>query len=175
MELHADASIPFPRDVVFATYRDHIAELVPFLPNVRSIQVRSRSDDGAVATMVNDWHGGGDIPGAVRAIVGDAMLSWTDHARWDATTFRCDWRTETQAFAEALQCSGVNEFLEDGPGKTRLLVRGTLQVDAKKVRGVPGFLAGKVGRTIEEFLGSRINVNLAETGKALTRYLESKR
>ena len=54
-------------------------------------------------------------------------------------------------------------------------MRGTLEVDAKKVRGVPGFLANKVGRTIEEFLGSKINLNLTETAKGLTRYLEEQK
>jgi hypothetical protein len=175
MELRADAAIPFPRELVFATYRDHIHELVAYLPNVRDIQVKSRKEDGTVVELVNDWHGGGEVPGAVRALVGDSLLSWTDYARWDAATMTCDWRTETQAFAESMRCAGRNEFLEAGPSATRLLVRGSLDVDAKKMRGIPSFLAGKVGRTIEEFVGGKINVNLEETARALTRYLEAKK
>jgi hypothetical protein len=174
MDLRADARIPFPPPVVFAAYRDHITELLPYLPNVRSIAVTSRKDEGPIADLVNEWQGGGEIPGALRAVLSDAMLSWTDRATWNSDLLRCDWRTETRAFTEALRCSGYDLFLEDGPGKTLLEIRGALEIDAKKIRGVPGFLAGKVGRAVEEFLGARIQTNLVETAKGLTKYLEKK-
>ena len=174
MELRADARIPFPRDVVFAAYRDHLPELLPYLPNVRGVEVKSRDEKGPIVNLVNDWQGGGDIPAAVRAILGDSMLGWTDRATWNADTLGCDWKTETHAFGDALHCAGHNEFREDGPGRTLFLVRGTIAVDAKRLRGVPGFLAGKVGRTLEEFLGGRIQTNHVETAKGLTKYLEKR-
>jgi hypothetical protein len=172
MELRADAHIPFPRDVVFAAYRDDITKVLAYLPNVRSIEVKSRKDDGPVAELVNVWHGGGEIPAAARAVLSEAMLSWTDYASWDSAKLRCDWRIETHAMTEAVTCKGFNAFLEESPGKTLLEIRGTLEIDAKKIRGVPGFLAGKVGRTVEEFLGGKIQPNLVETAKGLTKYLE---
>jgi hypothetical protein len=171
MDLRADARIPFPRTVVFAAYRDHIADLLPYLPNVKSIEVKSRRDAGPVIEIVSMWHGGGDIPGAVRAVLGDS-LAWTDHAAWNSDGLFCDWRSETHAFTDALRCAGRNAFVEDGPDRTLLEVRGSIEVDAKKIRGVPGFLAGKVGRTIEEFLGGKIQMNVVETTKGLARYLE---
>jgi hypothetical protein len=174
MELHADARIPFPRDVVFAAYRDHIADLQPYLPNVRRIQAKSRSEEGPNVHVVNEWHGGGDVPAALRAVLGEGALSWIDDATWNAQTLRCDWTTRTLAFAEAMRCSGYNVFLDDAGGKTLLEVRGALEIDAKKIRGVPSFLAGRVGRAIEEFVGGKINVNLVETAKGLTRYLEQR-
>ena len=174
MELRSDARIPFPRARVFAAYRDDIAQLLPYLPNVRAIAVKSRKDDGPVAHLVNEWQGGGEVPTAVRAVLGDSMLSWTDYATWNADALRCDWRTETHAFGDALRCAGYDLFLDDGPDRTRLEIRGTLEVDAKKIRGVPGFLAGRVGRAVEEFLGTRIQANLVETAKGLTKYLEQK-
>jgi hypothetical protein len=139
MQLSADAHIPFPRETVFRAYRDDMVALVAYLPNVRSIEVTSRKDDGAVVELVNEWRGGGDVPAAVRALLGDSVLSWTDYAKWNAEAMFCDWRTETHAFKEALRCGGRNAFLEDGPGKTLLEIRGSLEVDAKKIRGVPSF------------------------------------
>ncbi|HEY6460444.1 MAG TPA: hypothetical protein VIY73_09840 [Polyangiaceae bacterium] len=174
MDLRADAHIPFPRDVVFAAYRDDITKVLAYLPNVRSIDVKSRKDEGQVAELVNIWHGGGEIPAAARAILSESMLSWTDYAKWDADKLRCDWRIETHAFTEAVTCQGFNVFLEDGPGKTLMEIRGKIDIDAKKIRGVPGFLAGKVGRTIEDFLGNKIQPNLVETAKGLTKYLEQR-
>jgi len=171
MDLRTDARIPFPRARVFATYRDHIADLLPYLPNVRSITVQSRVDEGPVTKLVNAWSGGGDVPAAIRMALGDS-LSWVDRASWDETTFRCDWRTETAAFGDALKCSGYDAFLEEGPDRTLIEIRGTIEVDATRIRGVPRILAGKVGRAIEEFLGGKIGANLVETAKGVTRYIE---
>jgi hypothetical protein len=174
MELRADAHIPFPRDVVFAAYRDDITKVLAYLPNVRSIDCKSRVDDGPRAELKNVWHGGGEIPAAARAFLSDAMLSWTDYAKWDSEKLTCAWRIETHAFTEAVTCQGLNTFKEDGPGKTLMEMRGTIEIDAKKIKGVPGFLAGKVGRTVEEFLGHRIQPNLVETARGLTKYLEER-
>jgi hypothetical protein len=174
MDIRADASIPFPRDVVFAAYRDDITKVLAYLPNVRGIDVSSRKDDGPITELVNVWHGGGEIPAAARAVLSDSMLSWTDYATWNERELTCHWRIETHALTEAVRCEGHNLFKEDGLGKTLLEIRGLIAIDAKKIRGVPGFLAGKVGRTVEEFLGNRIQPNLLETAKGLTRYLEER-
>jgi hypothetical protein len=90
-------------------------------------------------------------------------------------TLRCDWRIETHAFTEAVRSQGSNAFAEGGAGKTLLQLRGTFEIDAKKIRGVPGFLAGKIGKALEDFLGGKIESNLAETAKGLTRYLEERK
>src|SRR5579862_641789 len=111
MDLRADAPIPFSREAAFVAYRDDIAKLLPYLPNVRAIDVRSRKDEGNRVEMVNDWRGGGDVPAAVRAVLGESALAWTDYASWDQSTFRCDWRTETPVFGEALRCQGTNAFV----------------------------------------------------------------
>ena len=175
MDIRADARFPCPREVVFKAYRDELLSLLPYLPNVRGIEIKSRTEDGPVVQFVNLWRGGGEIPAAARAILSESMLSWDDHAKWDERAFVCDWRIETHSFTEAVRCLGRNSVLEDGPGKTLLEIRGSLDIDAKKIRGVPGFLAGKVGRTIEEFLLNKIQPNLIETAKGLERFLSDKK
>ena len=126
MDIRADAHIPFPRDVVFVAYRDEITDLLPYLPNVRSIEIKSRKDAGSVVEFVNEWRGGGDIPAAIRAVLSESVLAWTDYATWHADELRCDWRTETHAFTDAVACSGSNRFVPDGDGKTLLEIRGSL-------------------------------------------------
>jgi len=37
MKLDVSVEIPFPREQVYATYRDKLPDLVPYLPNVRGI------------------------------------------------------------------------------------------------------------------------------------------
>src|SRR5512135_742878 len=112
MDLSADARIAFPRSVVFATYRDHLVDLLPYLPNVRGIEVKSRADEGAIVRLVNEWRGGGEVPAAARAFLSESMLTWTDRATWNEGTFTCDWNIETHAFTEAVTCQGTNRFLE---------------------------------------------------------------
>jgi hypothetical protein len=175
MDLRADARIPFPRETVFRVYRDDIVKVVPYMTNVQAIEIRSRKDDGPNVDFVNEWKGGGDVPAAVRAVLSESMLSWTDYARWSADTLTCDWRIETHAMKEALSCRGQNRFVEDGTPLhrvTRLEIRGKFDVDASKIRGVPRLLAGTVGRAVEEFMVSKIQSNLVETAKSLTKYLE---
>jgi hypothetical protein len=175
MDLRSDAVIAFPKHDVFATYRDETIALSRFLPDVRSVEIRSRKEDGAIVEVVSDWRGGGDIPAVARAVLSEAMLSWTDNTRWNADTLCCDFRTETRALTDAFRCSGQTTFAEDASGGTRMSVRGTLTIDATKIRGVPGFLAGRVGRAIEDAIGGSIQRNLVATAKALTTLLEQRR
>jgi len=170
VRLTADATLPFPPKVVFTAYRDHLLSLLPYLPNVRRIEARSRSEKGSVVEMVNVWHGGGEIPAVARAVISESMLSWTDRARWDEAALVCDWRVETHAFTEAVKCEGRHSFLADGAG-TRLETRGDLTIDASNIRAVPRLLAPKVGRAVAEFLGAKIQPNLVEVSKGLAKYL----
>lgn len=174
MELRADATIPFPRATVFAAYRDNILELLPYLPNVRGIEVKSREEKDGKVSFVNVWKGGGDIPAAARAFVSEKMLSWDDIATWDESDFTCKWVIKTHAFADAVDCHGGNRFIEKGEGTTILEIRGTLVIDAKKIPGVPGFLAGKVGKTVEEMLVNKIQPNLVSTAEGLGKFLAAR-
>ncbi len=173
MELRADAHIPFERPIVFAAYRDKLVEMLPYLPNVRGIEVRKREEQGKVTKLLNFWKGGGDIPAAARAFVSEAMLSWLDTATWNEEDFTCDWKIEPQAFTEAITCIGKNRFFEEDGGKTKLEIRGELSIDPKKLKGVPGFLSGKVAKAVEELLISKIRPNLVSTADGLTKYLEA--
>ena len=174
MLISADATLPFPRSMVFAAYRDDLTQLLSYLPNVRNIEVKSRKDDGARVDLVNIWHGGGEIPAAARAFLSEAMLSWTDYATWKEDAWTCDWRTETHAFTEAVDCKGQNLFVEV-EGGTRIEIRGDLKIDAKKIKGVPGFLAGKVASAVESFLAAKIQPNLVEVTEGLRKYLADKK
>ena len=175
MELRADLTLPYPRDVVFRVYRDKTPELLPYLPNVREIKVESRKEDGALVKMVNVWKGGGEIPAAARAFLSEAMLSWDDYARWDEAKWSCGWRIKTRSFTEAVRCEGENRFVALEDGGTRLEIRGSLSIDGSKVSGVPRFLAGKVAATVEAFLAEKIRPNLVETASSLRKHLESKK
>ena len=122
---------------------------------------------------MNEWRGGGDIPAAARAVLSEAMLSWTDYATWNRTALTCDWRIETHAMTEAVRCAGP-EPLRRGRARARRGWRSAASSTSTRRRsaGVPRFLAGTIGRTVEEFMVSKIQSNLVETAKSLTKYLE---
>lgn len=170
MKLSADCDLDFPRARVFSAYRDRIVDLVPYLPNIRKITERTRETVGDVTTVVSDWDGGGEIPSFARAVLDESMLSWVDHAKWDGAAFTCEWRIETRSFSEAVRCGGLNRFVET-PRGTRLEIRGDLTIEGDKVRGIPSFLAKKIGGTIEQFLGARIQPNLVETADGIRKLL----
>jgi hypothetical protein len=169
MKLDVEARIPFSRELVFRTYRDQLVELVPYLPNIRGIERRSRDDDGPRSKIVNLWRGGGEIPAVARAVISEKMLSWTDHAAWDGSDWSCHWRMEAHSFTEAVHAEGDNRFFEDGGG-CLLRITGDLTIDARKLP-LPRFLAGTVGPAVEKFLAGMIKPNLTEVSKGVERYL----
>ncbi|WP_373047339.1 hypothetical protein [Vulgatibacter sp.] len=171
MELRTEAIIDHPRDVVFRVYRDKLPDLIPYLPNVRGIEVKSRSEKGPVVELVNVWHGGGDIPAAVRSILSDSVLSWTDYAEWNEDEHSCKWRSESHSFKEAVDSRGKNLFVEQGPNRMVIRIEGRIDVDAAKVPGVPRLIAGKAGKLIEGFLIKQVQDNLQEVARGVGRYL----
>ncbi len=174
MRIDVNAEIAFPRERVFATYRDHLPELVPSLANVRAITITSRADEGHLVKFVNRWKGGGEIPAAVRSILPADLLEWDDLATWNAIDFTCQWQTIVPAFRDAVDARGLNTFTEVRPGVTQLKIGGDLKVDAAKVKGVPRLLTGTVGSAVEAFLVAAIRPNLVTVAKGVEKFLAAK-
>lgn len=175
MKIDADARISFPRDLVFSTYRDRLPELVPHLPNVKSIQVLEREDgpggQAGVTRILNLWRAEGDIPKVAQSVIKPEMLEWKDHARWDQNAWTCEWRVETSMFTQQVNCSGKNHFIERD-GQTLLEIRGNLEIDLKSFPGVPRFLAGTIAPVVEKFIVTLLTPNLVSVSKGLEAFLQ---
>ncbi len=174
MEIRTDATLSFPRELVFTTYRDRLLELRPYLPNIRGLEVKKREEGDGEVRLVNEFKGGGEIPSVARSFLSESMLSWTDHATWKQAEWICNWRTEVHAFPGALLSSGYNRFVEVGGG-TRIEFRGALTCDASKVPGVPRLLAKSLNGTIEKLFVGKIVENLVEVGKGIGKLLEKEK
>lgn len=172
MKIETTAEIAFPREQVFAAYRDHLPELVPYLANVRAITITSRQEEGSLVKFVNRWKGGGEIPGVVRKFLSEDLLEWDDLATWNAADFTCAWQTIVPSFKDAVDARGRNTFVETRPGVTTLTISGELKVDAAKVKGVPRLLAGTVSPAIESFLVAAIKPNLVAVAKGVEKFLK---
>jgi hypothetical protein len=171
MIISANTRINFPRSLVYATYRDKLKELVPYMSNVRDIQVTSRRQEGEKIYTINEWHGGGEIPSVARAFLSDSMLSWTEYNTWNAEELSVDWKIQTHAFTEAVKCGGKNIFLEDDQG-TLIESRGELKIEPQNIQGVPFFLVGQVASVVEDFLSKKIEPNLSQMSEGVRLFLE---
>lgn len=174
MDIKSDVTLPFSRELVFEAYRDHLADLTEYLPNIRSIKVLKREELGDDIKLVNEWVGGGEIPKAALAVIKENMLRWTDYATWHSKTFSVDWRTEVGSFPGVVQSSGCNRYVEVPEG-VRLEIRGTLLCDSAKLSGVPRFMAGSINPIVEKFLVGQVSVNLVEVAKGVGKWLDKQK
>ncbi|MBK8171652.1 MAG: hypothetical protein IPK60_15070 [Sandaracinaceae bacterium] len=172
MRIEADALVPFPRDRVFAAYRDHAPELVDMLPNIRSVEVRDRKTVDGFVHVTYLWHGALPIPPAIASVFPENAFSWTDRLRWDDTRWLSEFTVEAQVLKEAISCSGSTRFIDLPHDRTRIEFRGNLAIDLKRVRAMPEFLAGSLSALFERFVVRQISPNVTAIGDALTRYLE---
>jgi hypothetical protein len=173
MRIDVDAKIPFPRDIVFATYRDKLTDLVQYLPNVKSIAVLERTDEGPISKLRNEWWAKGEVPKIAQSFLKPEMLSWYDHATWNQSTFSNEWRIQMRIMEKVVDCKGGNSFEHDGTG-TVLRIRGELNLDLKQVPGVPRFLAGTAGPAVEKFVVGMLKPNLVEVSKGIEQYLRAR-
>lgn len=172
-EINIRDEVSFDRERVYQTFRDRLAELLPYLPDVEDIQVQDREEvDGNTLKVVNLWKAKAEeIPRLAQAFVKPEMLRWTDHATWHDQSWSCDWDMEVGFLKEAITCRGTTRYEEVEPGKTVVTIQGELKVDARKIPGVPRLGAGKIGDVIESFVVRLISPNLTNANRGVERFL----
>jgi hypothetical protein len=171
IEISVASQISFSRSLVYATYRDKLMELGPSLPNVRSLQLKSRQEADQQVRLELEWHGGGDIPAAARALLSEELFTWTEYDVWDNHEFTVDWRIKTHAYREAIFLAGKNRFLDQG-NRTLIESRGELRIDLSSIHNLPPFLRNQLVHLVEELLAKKIEPNLVQMGENVQKYLE---
>ena len=171
MKIQSESRIAHPVARVFETYRDRLDEVAAYLDDIRAIRVLSREESGAVTRLHNEWASDKEIPAVASKFLRPEHLLWDDHATWDADALRCDWEIKTRAFTEALHCNGHTRLVADGDA-TRVVLDGTLTLDASAMVGVPKFLAGRIVPQVEKFIVSLVTPNLEATNAAIGRFLD---
>ncbi len=164
--------VKYDRQTVYETFRDHLAELQPYLPTVEDIEVESydRLDDTTVS-IVNIWKAADeDVPALAQKFIKPEMLQWTDRATWFDDAYQCDWDMEVGFLSEAISCSGSTRYTEVGD-HTEVHIEGDLRVDASKIPGVPKLMASKVSGVVEKFVIKMITPNMKEVNRGAEKYL----
>ena len=175
MKIDVNSTIAYSRDTVFDTYREEIQALVQYLPNIDKIDVVSREEKDGIVTFENHWYASAsDIPKVAQAFVKPEMKKWIDRARWNLNDKTCEWEIETFFMKEAVTCSGLNTFSENGSDAMTLRIQGDLGLNVKKVPGVPTLLAGTIRPQLEKFIVAMITPNFETINKGIAQYLASK-
>lgn len=174
-EIKIEDEVKYGREEVFTTFRDKLTELIPYLPDVKTIEVKERDEVSEdTLKVVNLWKAEpSEVPRAAQPFIKPEMLQWTDYATWHNDTWSCDWEMEVGFLSEAVTCKGTTLYTENGEGKTKVAITGELTVDARKIPGIPRLVAGKVGGVIESFVVRLITPNLTQVNRGLEEYLKA--
>lgn len=172
MKIHAVSTIHHPRERVYRTYRDRLSEIAAYIPDIKEIQVRSREESDGVVRLHNVWVADREIPKVLQIVVKPHMLRWDDHATWTDADTRCEWILGFRVFTDSVRCEGSNQFLEDGPGRCRVVLDGFLDISLDRVPGVPALMARRIGPQLEKFFVSLITPNLERVNQSLERFLD---
>ena len=174
MEFSTTDRIEYPIGRVFSSQRDELSKLAEFLPSIDSIVVQSREEENGVVQMVNIWTAAKtDIPRLIRPFVKRSMLKWVDRAVWYEDEHVCRWEIELGFLKDAIQARGENRMEEVEGGQTEVTIAGDITVDAKKIPGVPKFVAKMVGSAVERFVVRMVTPNLKKTNDCVRSYLGS--
>ncbi|MDP2310105.1 MAG: hypothetical protein Q8P18_29075 [Pseudomonadota bacterium] len=173
MQINASSVIHHPRERVHRAYRDELPAIAPFMANIKEIVVVSREDFPGGVRLHNVWAGKGEIPKLVQGIIKPEMVKWDDYAEWDDARWLCTWSIKIRAFTDNMKCGGTNRFEEAGPGATRVILSGNLDIHLKDIPGVPRFLAGSIAPQVEKFIVALIRPNLEQVNGSLERYLDA--
>ncbi|GAA6621052.1 hypothetical protein NUACC26_068700 [Scytonema sp. NUACC26] len=153
MSISIDAHIPFPRPLVYATYRDKLTELVSYMPKVRQIKFKSRQEQDGLLYLVHEWSGGANIPAVARAFLSEDLLNWTENSIWNNSEYTNSWHIKTHVFTEAVRCTGKNHFLKDDRG-TLIQTQVELIIDPSQIKGTPQQLTVAIAMLQQPVLGN---------------------
>ncbi|ACK68777.1 conserved hypothetical protein [Gloeothece citriformis PCC 7424] len=170
MLINLTSRIPFPRPLVYATFRDCLVDLVPYIPSVKNIEIKSRQNKPDHIESINEWRGKGEIPGLLKPWIKEDLLTWTEYNIWKEGTFSLEWRIQTHAFTEAVQWAGINHFI-DKEGTTLIESQGQLKIDPKGLKNIPPLMRSQAAQVAEKYLAKQVEPNLSLMSEGVRQYL----
>ncbi|HPM75593.1 MAG TPA: hypothetical protein PK961_00780 [bacterium] len=164
--------IKYPVETVFPLYRDHIHEMTEYLPNVESITVENRREDGDTIHITNWWKSKIQLPAAARKLIGGDEQGWRDIAVWHNERHCVDWTFNIPALPKALDVHGTNYFLAEGK-TTRLKISGTINIDYDKIP-VPNIVLRGIVPAIQKMALAAVKPNMLKINRAVEQFLAAK-
>jgi hypothetical protein len=167
------AVVKHPRPVVWATVRDHMADLAANMADIAAIEVQQRAErDDGVVTLLNVWRADTRIPSMFASIVTPDMLCWTDRAEWWPDAWETRWQIQPYFVTSGSACIGVTRYEEAMAGRgTRMTFQGQLDFSSVTVPGISGLVFKASSSPLEAFAASLITRNLQQLAHAVSRHL----
>lgn len=172
MHLESKDMISRPVDDVYKLVRDDLPKLVPFMPNVDRIEVKSRDQKGDDIKIVNQWFAKAEIPSALKKVIKPEYFSWKDTATWVESKKCVNYKIEALAAKGLFEVSGTNTFTAVGD-KTELKISCEVEIHPDKVPGVPSFLAKGLKGPLEALIKKIMEPNLTSLAKQINAYFKS--
>jgi hypothetical protein len=174
MKLESSDIISQPVDVVYDLVKNEIEKLVPFLPNIKSIEQVERDEvNKNEVKLLNYWHPKVEVPGLVKKFIkNEDIFSWKDYAHWNDKKKIVEYRLEGFMGKDMYTCKGKNYFIETEDGHTELKVTCDLEIFADKIPGIPRLIAGKAKPMIEDLIKKALTPNLTQLSKGLEGYFK---
>ena len=169
--------VSHPASLVLETMIERMHEVVPFMPSVTGIELKSREElPNDQLKIVRRWQGStNNAPSALKPFLSEEVMAWTDTAIWTPAEYKVEWTLST-SMGRLYDCSGTN-FFEPDPANpetsTRMRVTGTLQVYPDRLPGLPKFLGKRLAPQVEKFVIGLITPNLTDVADGLQGYLDA--
>jgi len=172
MILKNKETIERPLKDVYELVRDNLPKIVPYLPNVEKIQVKSKKNKDNLTLVTNHWFAKADMPALIKGILKPEFFAWKDKAIWNNDEFTVEYTLESFFLNDLFKAKGINTFKAKGENKTEFSINCEIELYPEKVPGVPKFLAKKITPVISALLEKIIGPNLSSLGKGIKKYYE---
>lgn len=157
-------------DKVFAAFRDHITDLVQYLPNIEQITIRERREEGDQVHVTAHWQAKINLPGPASKLIPERDRGWEDIATWNNDKLTVDWKFVIPAFPNAIKMGGTNSFVAEGD-HTLMTIKGESKIDYSKIPGVPNFVLKRVVPTIEKIAFAALKPNMLKVNRGVEKFL----
>jgi hypothetical protein len=161
-----------PLEEVYTLVRDNLPKIVPYLPNVEKIQVKSKKTKNNQTHITNHWFAKAEMPSLIKNILKPEFFAWKDKAVWDNDEYKVEYDLESFYLNDLFTAKGVNTFKAKGENKTEFSIVCEIELYPEKVPGIPKFLAKKITPVINSLLEKIIGPNLSSLGKGIKKYYE---
>src|SRR5690349_16271455 len=124
MYIESEDKVDHPADEVYVLVRDHLVDLLPYLPDVESVKEisRKRESDTRVR-VVNEWKARAQVPSIAQKFLPPNLFTWTDRALWLDDQKQVEYKLEGFGY----DVVGKNSFGADGKG-TRLRITAEITI-----------------------------------------------
>lgn len=165
MYIESEDRLDQPANIIYPLVRDELPKLLPYLPDVKKIEVISRERESDTRLrVVNRWYAKAVVPGMVAKFLPEDIFTWTDRALWRDDENCVDYHLEGFGY----DVHGTNYFTADRGG-TLIRVTGTVTIHPEKFK-IPKLLFNKAFPMIEGTVKSAIQPNLTALARGLRSY-----